>query len=130
MSQEPAAPPAEEYAAAVYALARRIPAGRVMSYGLLAEVLAETLHRGGPRQVGQAMSHLADRYRHLAPEGAVTIGPAQDNYDVPWWRVVYATGAGPARYQTAAIAAWLREQTPLTNDGQRVDMAKAVWFPE
>ena len=130
MTKEPTL--AEEYAAAVFALARQIPPGRAMSYGLIAEIVAETLHRGGPRQVGQVMAGMGDRYEHLLsdlPDDAVKIGPAQDNFDVPWWRVVYANGAPPAQYETAARAAWQREGTPLTKDGQRIDLANAVWFP-
>lgn len=122
--------PADEYAEAVFALARQIPAGRAMSYGLIAEIVAEQLQRGGPRQVGQVMSGLADRYRHLVPQGAATIGPVQDNYDVPWWRVCYANGAPPAQHADAARAAWRREQTPLTKDAQRIDLPQAVWFPQ
>jgi methylated-DNA-protein-cysteine methyltransferase related protein len=119
----------DEYAAAVFALARQIPVGRAMSYGLIAEIVAEELHRGGPRQVGQVMSGLADRYRHLVPGDAPAIGPAQDNYDVPWWRVVYADGRPPAMYANSAIAAWRRENTPLLKSGERIDLAKAIWYP-
>lgn len=122
--------PAEEYAAAVLAIARQIPPGRAMSYGLIAEVVAEELHRGGPRQVGQVMSGLADRYRHLVPkDDAPVIGPVQDNYDVPWWRVVYASGAPPAQYASAAMAAWQREEMPTVAGGERVDLKAAVWYP-
>jgi len=122
--------PAEEYAAAVLALARQIPSGRAMSYGLIAEVVGEQLHRGGPRQVGQVMAGLADRYRHLVPDdGPPVVGPVQDNFDVPWWRVVYANGAPPAQYATAAIAAWKREQMPVVAGGERVDLRHAVWYP-
>ncbi|MFD0886905.1 MGMT family protein, partial [Streptosporangium algeriense] len=51
------------YAERVLDLVERIPAGRVMSYGDIAEYLGE----GGPRQVGRVMS---------------TWGGG-----VPWWRV-------------------------------------------
>ncbi|QAY62200.1 DNA-binding protein [Xylanimonas allomyrinae] len=120
---------AEEYAAAVLALVRQIPPGRAMTYGLIAEIVGETLHRGGPRQVGQVMAGSGDRYAHLVPDGAAVVGPAQDNHDVPWWRVVNASGAPPARHVTAALDALRAEATPLTRDGRRVALARAIWFP-
>ncbi len=54
---------------AVYAIARRIPRGRVMSYGQIADLLARPL---SARAVGWAMAQCPD--------------------DVPWQRVVNATG--------------------------------------
>jgi methylated-DNA-protein-cysteine methyltransferase related protein len=54
---------------AVYALVRRIPPGRVMTYGQIAVMLGSTL---SPRAVGWAM--------HGCPP------------DVPWHRVVNASG--------------------------------------
>ncbi|MFQ5719128.1 MAG: MGMT family protein [Acidobacteriota bacterium] len=54
---------------AVYALVRRIPAGRVMTYGQIATALAGNL---SPRAVGWAL--------HGCPD------------DVPWQRVVNASG--------------------------------------
>ena len=69
---------AAEYAGAVLALVRRIPPARAMTYGLVAEIVAETLHRGGPRQVGQVL--------------AGSSGVDDDGAPVPWWRVVNAAG--------------------------------------
>nr|WP_130416850.1 MGMT family protein [Xylanibacterium ulmi] len=120
---------AEEYAAAVLALVRQIPPGRAMTYGLIAEIVAESLHRGGPRQVGQVMAGSGDRYAHLVPDGAAVVGPAQDDHTVPWWRVVNAAGAPPARHATAALDALRAEATPLTRDGRRVALREAIWFP-
>ncbi len=54
----------------VYQLVRRIPSGRVMTYGQIAELLGEGYT---PRTVGFVM--------HAAPE------------DVPWQRVINAQGA-------------------------------------
>ncbi|MBA2341091.1 MAG: MGMT family protein [Pyrinomonadaceae bacterium] len=54
----------------VYKLVRRIPVGRVMTYGQLAELLGEGYT---PRTIGYVM--------HAAPE------------DVPWHRVINAQGA-------------------------------------
>ncbi|MCL1870289.1 MAG: MGMT family protein [Promicromonosporaceae bacterium] len=100
-----------------------------MTYGLIAEIVAESLHRGGPRQVGQVMAGSGDRYAHLLPDDAVVVGPAQDTNGVPWWRVVNASGAPPARHATAALDALRAEATPLTRDRTRVALRRAVWFP-
>ncbi|MFC8921404.1 MGMT family protein [Cellulosimicrobium sp. NPDC057127] len=108
--------PAAEYAAAVLALVRRIPAARAMTYGLVAEVVAESLHRGGPRQVGAVL--------------AGSSGVDDDGAPVPWWRVVNAAGSPPAHHLDAALTELRAEGCPLTRDGRRVDLRRAVWFPE
>lgn len=119
----------DEYAAAVLDLVRRIPPRRAMTYGLIAELVHEQLGRGGPRTVGNVMAGCYDRYAHLVPDDAAVIGPAQDSFDVPWWRVVNASGRPPAHHLTAALEALRAEATPLTADGQRVRLAEAIWFP-
>ncbi len=106
-----------EYVAAVLDVVAQIPAGRVMTYGLIAEVVADLLAarggepRGGPRQVGAVMS------RH----GGAT----------PWWRVVAADGRVPAHKAAEALAALRAEGAPLTSDDDdaRVRVRVAVWWP-
>ncbi|TGJ94444.1 hypothetical protein DLJ96_19655, partial [Actinotalea fermentans ATCC 43279 = JCM 9966 = DSM 3133] len=66
----------QEYADAVLALVESIPPGRAMTYGLVAEIVAETLGRGGPRQVGQVL--------------ATSDGDGPGGPGLPWWRVVNA----------------------------------------
>ncbi|MFB8227585.1 MGMT family protein [Cellulosimicrobium sp. NPDC055967] len=107
---------AAEYATAVLALVRLIPAARAMTYGLVAEVVAESLHRGGPRQVGQVL--------------AGSSGVDDDGAPVPWWRVVNAAGSPPAHHLDAALTELRAEGCPLSRDGRRVDLRRAVWFPE
>lgn len=89
------------YADRVLDLVERIPPGRVMSYGDIAEYLGE----GGPRQVGRVMS---------------TWGGA-----VPWWRVVHADGTPPGGHEARSVARWQAEGTPLR--GTRADMRTARW---
>ena len=100
---------ASGFMAAVWALARRVPAGRATTYGALAEA-----HYGvarGARGVGQAMARCPG--------------------DVPWWRVVHAdgtmNGTAGADEQRARPA---EEGVPLTGDG-RGDWAGAggPWSP-
>ncbi|WFP16939.1 MGMT family protein [Citricoccus muralis] len=108
--------PSEEYTTAVLDLVAQIPKGRVMTYGLIAEIVAETLHRGGPRQVGHVLAR----------------GPGVDSSGatVPWWRVVNAAGSPPQHHRETALALLRDEKCPLTTDGQRVRVRRAVWFPE
>jgi len=106
----------DDYAEAVLDLVAAIPAGRAMTYGTVAEVVGDLLEardgvrRGGPRQVGQVMSHAGS--------------------GVPWWRVVNAAGRPPARHSTRALALLGDEGTPLTADGTRVALRRAIWFPD
>ncbi len=105
------------FAELVLELTERIPAGRVMTYG----DVAEYLEQGGPRQVGRVMALYG---------GAV-----------PWWRVVRADGALLPGHELRALAAYRAEGTPLRQvrgrgpapgstageDLPRVDLARARW---
>ncbi|TCB99184.1 cysteine methyltransferase [Micromonospora zingiberis] len=97
----------DEYVEAVLELVDRIPAGRVMSYGAVADALAERSGRASARLVGSIMA------RHGGAVG--------------WHRVVNAAGALPPRLAAEARARWLAEGTPLRGD--RVDMRTAGWWP-
>lgn len=99
----------EEYVEAVLSVVERIPFGRVMAYGAIADIVAEQLGRGGPRTVGTVM--------------------AQYGGGVPWWRVVAASGAVPRRSAVAALRELAAEGTPMRND-QHVDMRLATWHPD
>ena len=100
----------EEYVEAVLSLVERIPPGRVMSYGAVAEVVGESLERGGPRLVGAVMA---------AYGGAV-----------PWWRVVTASGRPPPGHEVAALRELVAEGCPPSRDGTRVDVRQAAWRPD
>jgi alkylated DNA nucleotide flippase Atl1 len=94
----------DAYVEAVLTAVEQIPAGRVASYGDLAELVG----RGGPRLVGRVMS----------TQGA----------GVPWWRVVRADGSLPPSHEDNARPHYLDEGTPLRPSGA-VDMARAFWEP-
>ena len=101
-------PPGEEYVESVLTVVEQIPAGRVMSYGAIADAVGS----GGPRQVGAVMA--------LYGGG------------VPWWRVVRADGTLPDSHVGRAQEAYLEEGTPLRGDltdRPRVDMRRAFWTP-
>ncbi|MFF3499084.1 MGMT family protein [Streptomyces sp. NPDC003247] len=99
-----------EYAERVLDVAELIPPGRVMTYGDVAEWLAE----GGPRQVGRVMALYG---------GAV-----------PWWRVVRADGVLLPGHELRALDHYRTEGTPLREAGRateghlpRLDMRRARW---
>jgi len=95
-----------EFAEAVLDLVDRIPAGMVLAYGDVAELLGQ----GGPRQVGAVMSRFGS--------------------SVPWWRVTRASGEAPPHLQDEAYAHWRAEGTALVGGvlaGRRVDIARARW---
>jgi alkylated DNA nucleotide flippase Atl1 len=94
--------PVNPFAERVLELVERIPPGKVMAYGDIAEYLGE----GGPRQVGKVMS---------------TWGGG-----VPWWRVVHSDGTAAAPdHLRRCLNHWREEGTPLR--GERVDMRQARW---
>ncbi|MEU3370971.1 MGMT family protein [Streptomyces sp. NPDC006660] len=109
-SGAPEAPAYPEYAERVLDLAERIPPGRVMTYGDVAEWLGE----GGPRQVGRVMS---------------LYGAA-----VPWWRVVRSDGVLLPGHELRALGHYRDESTPLRGASRsaddhtpRLDMKRARW---
>lgn len=95
-----------ELAEDVLDLVARIPAGRVLTYGDVAELVG----RGGPRGVGSVMA----RY---------------GGGDLPWWRVLRAGGLPPVGLEDRALREYRREGTPLRSAGDRVDLARARWRP-
>ena len=90
-----------EFAEAVLAAVDRIPRGRVMSYGDVAEYVG----RGGPRAVGTV----------LAKWGG----------GVPWHRVVTAEGRPNPSAPDQAAARLRGERVAFR--GERVDMRRARW---
>ncbi|MFJ8688357.1 MGMT family protein [Micromonospora wenchangensis] len=98
----------EEYVEAVLALVERIPPGRVMSYGAIADALAERSGRASARLVGSIM--------------------ARHGGGVPWHRVVNAAGRLPPGHEARARALLRVEGCPLRGAG--VDLDAAKWWPD
>jgi methylated-DNA-protein-cysteine methyltransferase-like protein len=89
------------YAALVLAVVDRIPRGKVMSYGDVAEYVGS----GSARAVGAVMS------RH--------------GHEVPWQRVVLSTGDPAPSHPDEALRLLRAEAVPMRGD--RVDMSRARW---
>lgn len=93
----------------IYALVRRIPRGRVATYGQLARLAGLP---NGARQVGYAL--------HALPEHTT----------VPWYRVVNARGASSLGPDGATTQALLLNKEGVRTDGAgRVDLAARAWRP-
>ena len=97
----------QEYVEEVLSLVERIPEGRVMSYGAIADALAERSGRNSARQVGTIMARYGG--------------------GVPWHRVVSSSGRLVPGYEQEARQRLLADGVPLKGD--RVDMRRAAWTP-
>lgn len=122
------------FAERVLELTERIPPGKVMTYGDVAEYLGDMAEseaiqagavvgrrEGGPRQVGRVMALYGGT--------------------VPWWRVIRADGALLPGHELRALEQYRAEGTPLRSvrgrgpargsaaaeDLPRVDLARARW---
>ncbi|WP_213453091.1 MGMT family protein [Rhizomonospora bruguierae] len=98
----------EEYVEEVLCLVERIPPGRVMSYGAIADYLAERSGRASARRVGSIM--------------------AQYGGAVPWYRVVSGAGRLPPGHEQEARARLMEEGVVFR--GPRVAIADYAWWPE
>lgn len=102
--------------ARVYAIVREIPAGKVMTYGQIAELVRDTCPAPVPAiTVGRAMAASGD----YAP-------------DLPWWRVIGREGdygvLRKLRLSHAQRDQLAREGVLPDHEG-RYDLAKYLWRP-
>ncbi len=97
--------PSPEFVDAVLDVVRRIPPGRVMTYG----DIAYSLGSNAPRAVGRVLA----LYGHA----------------VEWWRVVPASGLPPQGHARQALPHYLEEATPLRHrespDEYRIALSSA-----
>jgi alkylated DNA nucleotide flippase Atl1 len=96
----------DDLAAKVLAVVRRIPSGRVLTYGDVA-ALAEA--DATARDVGQVL------LRH------------GDGDDIPWWRVLRVDGTPPPHLLDRQLGLLRAEGTPLAPSGAGVDLHLARW---
>jgi methylated-DNA-protein-cysteine methyltransferase-like protein len=92
--------------ARVYGWVKRIPRGKVVTYGQVARALKL---RGGARTAGRAMA--------ACPAGR----------GIPWHRVLGAGGRLLIREPLASLQRKLLQSEGVTFHGFRVDMARHVW---
>ncbi|WP_307873909.1 MULTISPECIES: MGMT family protein [unclassified Frankia] len=94
-----------EYAVAVLDTVARIPPGKVMTYGDVAEYVGG----GTGRHVGAVLARFG--YQE----------------DVPWHRVIRSTGEPNPTSPAEALALLAADGTPLRPGGERVDLQAARW---
>ena len=101
-------PSSSDFISRVLELVESIPPGTVMAYG----DVAATLGSNAPRAVGQVMAYYGS--------------------EVPWWRVVRASGHPAVDHSTRALQHYRAEGTPLkwSGDTYRVDLVLARHRPE
>ncbi|HEY4267112.1 MAG TPA: MGMT family protein [Galbitalea sp.] len=99
--------PNDDFVSRVLEVVAEIPEGHVMTYGDVAAAIGSRAARG----VGQVMAYYGG--------------------DVPWWRVVRASGHPAIDHESRALEYYRAESTPLrwTRDSFRVDLAHARWTP-
>ena len=98
----------DDFVSRVLDVVAAIPEGRVMTYGDVAAAIGSRAARG----VGQVMAYYGS--------------------DVPWWRVIRASGHAVADHEAEALQHFRAEGTPLahTRDGgYRVDLRRARYAP-
>jgi len=96
-----------EHAEQVLRVVESIPPGRVMSYGMVAEVVREATGRGSARTVGMVLARYGG--------------------GVPWHRVVNGGGRLPPGKEAEARARLAAEGVAFW--GERVLMEPARWWP-
>jgi alkylated DNA nucleotide flippase Atl1 len=109
--------PSPDYVERVLDIVRKIPPGRVMTYGDVAAAigphadLADAEGSEGPRLVGHVMSRYGG--------------------GVPWWRVIRSTGQPPRFHEQEALPFYRAERTPMTGpeDTYRIDLKLARYDP-
>jgi methylated-DNA-protein-cysteine methyltransferase related protein len=92
----------------IYATVRRIPVGRVSSYGRVALLAG---YPGRARLVGYALHALR--------------GAGGDA--VPWWRVINHAGYISNAYEPDLQRARLLAEGVMVDERQRVDLARYLW---
>jgi alkylated DNA nucleotide flippase Atl1 len=104
------AQPSPDFVEAVLEVVASIPEGKAMSYGDVAAAIGSRAARG----VGQVMAYYGDQ--------------------VPWWRVVQASGHAVRDHEARALEHFRAEGTPLrwSRDGHhyRVDLELARHSPD
>lgn len=98
----------DDFVSRVLEVVRSIPDGKVMAYG----DVAATIGSRAARAVGTVMAHYGD--------------------EMPWWRVVRASGHPPICHENQALEHYQAEGTPLLQAASgvyRVNLRLARWHP-
>lgn len=108
MSDDQDGSTADDFYERVLGVVESIPPGQVMTYG----DIAATIGSRAPRAVGKVMAY--------------------GGSDVPWWRVIRASGHPPQCHEGEALQYYRAEATPLlwaASGTYRVDLRQARHQP-
>ncbi|WP_196830171.1 MGMT family protein [Frigoribacterium sp. CG_9.8] len=98
----------DDFVSRVLAVVEAIPPGRVVTYGDVAAAVGSH----AARAVGQTLAHYGS--------------------ELPWWRVIRASGHPAVDHESQALEQFRAESTPLIRSASgvfRVDLPAARWFP-
>ena len=127
-------PPLDDFSSRVLDVVDSIPAGRVMSYGDIAEYLGWV--RGDKQWVRGDKQWVRGDKQWVRGNKQVGLGPRQVGRvmsvyggAVAWWRVIHSDGTPAPGHDSRALQHYLAEGTPLRSARPpvRVDMRRARW---
>ena len=110
-------PKALNYNIQVWEIVRQIPAGKVFTYGRIAEMI---------------MPPSAEKVRAYRAFGARWVGGAMAKSpdDVPWWRVLNAQGKISSRPHAELQRELLKSEGVFFDERNRVDFNRFLWKKE
>ncbi|GAB4487914.1 MAG: O-6-alkylguanine-DNA--cysteine-protein methyltransferase [Anaerolineales bacterium] len=109
-------PNPREFHQRVWALARQIPAGKVIAYGALGALI--------PPPSGMSLKDF-DAFRARWVGGALAACPP----DVPWWRVINAQGKISPRPGAERQRELLEAEGVEFSASGKIDLVKFGWIP-
>jgi methylated-DNA-protein-cysteine methyltransferase-like protein len=95
----------------VYAIVQRIPPGKVITYGRIAQMLGAA---NAARAVGYALGALPDKGKYTAQ-------------NVPWQRVINSQGRISNAAHARRQAALLQAEGVIVSPDLRIDLDKYLW---
>jgi methylated-DNA-protein-cysteine methyltransferase-like protein len=115
--------------AEVYKLVKRIPRGRVLTYGLISDLLNKRLSAQG---VGWALKALPERKKKIRSGGGKSNKTAFNSENVPWHRVINSSG-GLSTHKNPAIPPDLQkillQAEGITFDSEdKIDLSTYLWL--
>jgi methylated-DNA-protein-cysteine methyltransferase-like protein len=115
--------------AEVYKLVKRIPRGRVLTYGLISDLLTKRLSAQG---VGWALKALPEAKKRTRSSDGKISNQVFNAKTVPWHRVVNSNG-GISTHKNSAIPPGLQrellEAEGITFDWEdKIDLPKYLWL--
>jgi methylated-DNA-protein-cysteine methyltransferase-like protein len=115
--------------AEVYELVKKIPRGRVLTYGLISDVLSKRLSAQG---VGWALNALPEPAKNTKANDRKKNNKAFNSKNVPWHRVVNSSG-GMSTHKNPGIPpgfqrVLLEAEGVVFDSEEKIDLSKYLWL--